>query len=101
LTMPFATAEPWPDVLRELARDGWMVIALTPSARAQPLRESVPAAASRVVIVAGHEGDGISDETLDACTHHARIPMADGVDSLNVATAAAIALYALTARDFA
>jgi tRNA G18 (ribose-2'-O)-methylase SpoU len=109
LTMPFATAEPWPDVLRELASVGrvlsdppWVVLALTPSSSAPSLAEIVPEISGRkVVIVAGHEGDGVSDETLDACTHHARIPMADGVDSLNVATAAAIALYALTARDFA
>jgi tRNA G18 (ribose-2'-O)-methylase SpoU len=94
LTMPFATAEPWPDVLSALARDNWMVIALTPSSRAQALREMVPAAARRrVVIVAGHEGDGVSDEAMNACTHHARIPMTNGVDSLNVATAAAIAMY--------
>jgi tRNA G18 (ribose-2'-O)-methylase SpoU len=37
----------------------------------------------------------VSGETMDACTHHARIPMASGVDSLNVAVATAIALYEL------
>ena len=49
----------------------------------------------RVAIVAGHEGDGLSAAALDACAFTARIPMASGVDSLNVATAAAIALYEL------
>jgi len=101
LTMPFAEAEPWPDVLRELAREGWVVMAMTPSPRAQPLREIVPAVAGRpIIVVVGHEGDGVSLDALDACTHHARIPMTNNVDSLNVATAAAIALYTLTARDF-
>jgi tRNA G18 (ribose-2'-O)-methylase SpoU len=108
LDVPFARAEPWPDVLRELARGGEggsvgrVVLALTPSSRARPLDEIAPAISARpVVVVVGHEGDGLSDGALAACTHHARIPMSDNVDSLNVATAAAIALYALTARDFA
>lgn len=101
LSMPFAAAEPWPDVLHELRRDGWVVLAMTPSVRAQPLREIIPTIADRqVVVVMGHEGDGISAEALDACTHHARIPMAGRVDSLNVAVATAIVLYTLTARDF-
>ena len=95
LAMPFAAAEPWPDVLRELARDDWVVMAMTPSMRAMPLRAIVPAIADRqVVVVVGHEGDGVSADALDACTHQARIPMTNGVDSLNVATAAAIAMYA-------
>ena len=65
-------------------------------ARALPLRAIVPDIADRrVVVVVGHEGDGVSADTLDACTHQARIPMTAGVDSLNVATAAAIAMYEL------
>ena len=96
LAIPFAAAEPWPDVLRELARDDWVVMAMTPSMRAQPLREIVPAITERqVVVVVGHEGDGVSPDALEACTHHARIPMTTGVDSINVATAAAIAMYEL------
>ena len=100
LTMPFAEAEPWPDVLRELAKDDWVVLALTPSPSSPPLRAIAPEISGRqVVIVAGHEGEGLSDAALDACTHQARIPTVAGVDSLNVAVATAIALYALTARD--
>jgi tRNA G18 (ribose-2'-O)-methylase SpoU len=96
LTMPFARAEPWPEVLRELAKDEWVVLALTPSPSSAPLRAIAPAISARpVVIVAGHEGEGLSDAALDACTHHARIPMMNEVDSLNVATAAAIAMYEL------
>ena len=49
----------------------------------------------KTALVVGHEGDGLSAEALDACDYHARIPMAAGVDSLNVATACAIALYEL------
>jgi tRNA G18 (ribose-2'-O)-methylase SpoU len=96
LTMPFARAEPWPDVLRELRRDGWTVLAMTPAASAPALREIGPALRLQpVVVVVGHEGEGLSEAALGACTHHARIPMMNNVDSLNVATAAAIALYEL------
>jgi tRNA G18 (ribose-2'-O)-methylase SpoU len=100
LTMPFAAAEPWPEMLRELAGVGpWVVLAMTTSPAAPSLQEMVPAISDRpVVVVVGHEGDGLSDAALDACTHHARIPMTHHVDSLNVATAAAIALYELNAH---
>jgi tRNA G18 (ribose-2'-O)-methylase SpoU len=96
LTMPFATAEPWPEALRDLARDGWVVLAMTTATPAMSLRQIAPTIADRrIAVVAGHEGDGLSDAALDACTHRARIPMTDGVDSLNVAVAMSIALYEL------
>ena len=44
----------------------------------------------------GTEGDGLSDSVLQQCDHVARIPMHRGVDSLNVAAAAAVAFYELT-----
>jgi tRNA G18 (ribose-2'-O)-methylase SpoU len=82
-----------------LARDGWQVIALTPAASAPPLRAVAAEVSSRpVVVVVGHEGDGLSDAAMVACTHRARIPMTNTVDSLNVATAAALALYELSVR---
>jgi tRNA G18 (ribose-2'-O)-methylase SpoU len=100
LTVPFAEAEPWPEALQELARVGWNVVALTTSRDAPALRDVAADVSARpVVVVAGHEGDGLSDAALAMCTHHARIPMTNDVDSLNVATAAAIALYELSGRD--
>jgi len=105
LSMPFAEAEPWPDVLRDLARGAvgrvlsdppWVVLAMTTSRAAPPLGEIASELLDRpVVVVVGHEGEGLSDAALAACTHRARIPMTNHVDSLNVATAAAIALYEL------
>jgi tRNA G18 (ribose-2'-O)-methylase SpoU len=96
LTVPFAAAAPWPDALRRLRDHGWETVAMTPSRTAQPLRALAPAlAGSRVALVVGHEGEGLTPDALDACTHHARIPLNESIDSLNVATAAAIALYDL------
>jgi tRNA G18 (ribose-2'-O)-methylase SpoU len=51
-----------------------------------------------VALVLGHEGDGLSVAALDACDHRMRIPVASGVDSINVAVAAAIALYELAGK---
>jgi tRNA G18 (ribose-2'-O)-methylase SpoU len=93
LTVPYASV-PWPDALRELSATGWATIAMTP-ARDAPLLESLaPTLSDRpIAIVLGHEGDGLTPEACEACAHRARIAMAEGVDSVNVATAAAIALY--------
>jgi len=49
------------------------------------------------ILVVGSEGSGLSDAVLASADHRVRIPMARGVDSLNVATAAAVALSWLTA----
>jgi tRNA G18 (ribose-2'-O)-methylase SpoU len=96
LTIPFADADPWPGTLRELTADGWAVAALTPAADAMPLREFASATRpSRVALVLGHEGDGLTDIALAASEYRVRIPIDASVDSLNVATAAAIALYEL------
>lgn len=94
LRLPFATADPWPGALRECRAAGWSIVALTPAEEAPPLAEVVAAIAGRpLVVVLGHEGDGLSGDVLEAASHRARIPMAAGVDSVNVASAAAIALY--------
>ena len=44
----------------------------------------------------GTEGEGLSQETLDACDHTVMIPMSHGVDSLNVAAASAVAFFEIT-----
>ena len=50
----------------------------------------------RLAVVLGSEGDGLSQETIDACDYTIRIPMSHGVDSLNVAAASAIAFWQLS-----
>jgi tRNA G18 (ribose-2'-O)-methylase SpoU len=94
LRIPFALMADWPADLHRLKAQGPTLMALTPSQDAQSLDAS--AVASRTALLVGHEGDGLSDEALRAADVAARIPMAAGVDSLNVATATAIALYALS-----
>lgn len=79
-------------VAEALAQENYVSVALTPDDDATPIDE-VRADHSRIAIVIGSERDGLSPATLAACTHRARIPMAVGLDSLNLAAAAAIALH--------
>jgi tRNA G18 (ribose-2'-O)-methylase SpoU len=92
LAIPFARADSIADAVRALDASGWTVLALTPGGRT-PLCAIAVEAADRVALVVGHEGEGLSPATLEACRQHVRIPMAQGVDSLNVATAAAVGMY--------
>jgi len=101
LAVPFAHVEPWPDGLRELRSAGLAVVGLSPCASASSIRTVVTATPGRLAFVAGHEGEGLTRGAMDACDRIAHIPMARGVDSLNVATALAIALYELAATTVA
>lgn len=49
----------------------------------------------KLALVLGTEGSGLLDETIKQCDYTVKIPMADGVDSLNVAAAAAVAFWEL------
>lgn len=95
LTVPWARADRWPDGLAPLAQAGFTTVALTPHPAAEPLDELAPAAGERVALLVGSEGPGLTDDALHAADRRVRIPMAEGVDSLNVATAAAIAFHHL------
>ena len=96
LRVPFARAARWPGVLDDLRELGFEVLALTPSADAEDLAAVEPR--PRQALVVGAEGPGLSEAALAAAGRRVRIPMAAGVDSLNVATAAAVALHHLAGR---
>jgi tRNA G18 (ribose-2'-O)-methylase SpoU len=87
----------WPAGLAELRSAGFVVAALTPAPDAEPLARLAADRPERVALVVGAEGPGLTDAALAAADRRVRIPIAPGVDSLNVATAAAIAFYALGA----
>jgi tRNA G18 (ribose-2'-O)-methylase SpoU len=91
LAVPFAHASQWPGALRDLRADGFTLVALTPSLKAAPLEEVWPHA--KLALMVGSEGEGLTEDALRAATVRARIPMAGDVDSLNVTTAASIAMY--------
>jgi len=85
----------WPGILDDLATAGLTTVGLTPSMGAEALGRLVADAPERVALVLGAEGPGLSAAALGAVDRCVRIPMAGSVDSVNVATAAAIALSAL------
>jgi tRNA G18 (ribose-2'-O)-methylase SpoU len=93
--LPFAVASPWPGALQRLREAGWEVVALTPGAQAVDLGSVGHrlAAAADVAVLVGSEGAGLTPAAVDAASVTARIPMWRGVDSLNVAVAAGVALH--------
>ncbi|WP_253777855.1 TrmH family RNA methyltransferase [Goodfellowiella coeruleoviolacea] len=100
LRVPFTTLTPWPDGLNLLRDNGFRVAALTP----RPGSVALPAARldqGRVAVLLGAEGPGLTEAAISAADLAVRIPMTSGVDSLNVATAAAIAFYATAAHTTA
>ena len=94
LRLPFAVADEWPGALDRVRALGVRVVALTPDPDAPPIDALDPP----VALLLGAEGDGLSADALARADQRARIPIADGVDSLNVATAAAVAFYLSSGR---
>ncbi len=92
LLVPFARpAWPsWPGGLEIVRRHGFRLVALTPGGDTTVARA---AGADRVAFLVGAEGPGLDADTLADADVRAAIPMARGTDSLNVATATALALY--------
>ena len=95
--LPYARLDSWPGGLATLAEHGFRTIALTPGPTAIDLRDLRFGPEEKVALLLGTEGDGLSDPALAAADLRVRIPMAAGVDSLNVAAAAAVACYAIAA----
>lgn len=96
LGVPFTSLAPWPAGLKLLRDRGFRVLAMTPSPDAVPL---APVDGGRVAVLLGSEGPGLTAMAVAAADAAVRIPMAAGVDSLNVATAGAVAFHALGGVD--
>jgi tRNA G18 (ribose-2'-O)-methylase SpoU len=97
LSVPYTTVHPWPGGLAQIAAAGFRLVALTPSAEAEPIDRLGLQAVDRVALLLGAEDRGLSSAAMAAAAVRARIPMASGIDSLNVAGAAAIAFHAASA----
>jgi tRNA G18 (ribose-2'-O)-methylase SpoU len=94
LHVPFARLDPWPSALRDVVRAaGFTTVALTPSPAAVDVDAVRPPV--KPALLVGAEGPGLTRGALAAADVRVRIPMRDGVDSVNVATAAAIAAHRL------
>jgi tRNA G18 (ribose-2'-O)-methylase SpoU len=97
LSTPFAQTE-WGAALDALRRAGYTLVALSPDRDAEAIGEAAGRLVSRrLAVIVGAEGVGLGARTREAADLRVRIPMAPGVDSLNVATACGIALHRLGA----
>jgi len=97
--VPYARAEVWPDALTALRGEGFTVAALTPAADAVSLDQVRYDGDTRLALLFGSEGPGLSAAALQQADARIRIPMAGGVDSLNVAASAAVTFWVLGRRS--
>ena len=92
--VPWTRLETWPGGLDDLRAAGFTVAALALADDAVSLDDLVAAPPERLALMLGTEGDGLSRGAVEAADLVVRIPMAGGVDSLNVAAASAVAFWA-------
>lgn len=92
--VPWTRVDPWPDGVDVLRGEGFAVASLALSDDAITLDELAADPPERLALVLGAEGHGLKPRTVAASDLVVRIPMAGGVDSLNVAAAAAVAFWA-------
>jgi tRNA G18 (ribose-2'-O)-methylase SpoU len=93
--VPYARLDPWPEGLRTVRSVGFTVLALTPATDAVPIQSLTPDRRKRPALLLGAEGTGLSGAAMRAADARVVIPMHRGVDSLNVASAAAVAFWEL------
>lgn len=98
LQVPWTRLAEWPAGAEQLHTAGFHITALALAPDAVSLDDFAQAPPERVALVLGAEGDGLSPLALDLADTVVTIPMMHGVDSLNVASASAVALYALRPR---
>ncbi len=96
--VPWTRIPEWSEARSILHGAGFHLAALALGNDAVPLDVFAASTPPRVALVLGAEGDGLSDSALAAADSVVTIPMAGGVDSLNVAAASAVALWALSAE---
>ena len=99
LRVPFARLDDWPAGLTPMRGAGFTIAALTPRAPSETLDAfAARPRPERLALLVGTEGAGLTLAAESAADHRVRIPIDERVDSLNVAVAVGIALYALSRR---
>ncbi len=97
--VPYAYLDPWPEALQTVRSAGFRVLAMTPGESATSLQDVVIASDERVALLLGAEGPGLTQAAFAGSDLRVRIPMSAGVDSLNVAAAAAVGCWAIGRRS--
>ncbi|WP_158371975.1 TrmH family RNA methyltransferase [Cellulosimicrobium cellulans] len=96
--VPWTRVDPWPGGIELLREAGFVTAALALSDDSVSLDALEAGPPERLALVLGAEGDGLKPATVAAADLTVRIPMAGGVDSLNVAAAGAVAFWATRVR---
>ena len=94
-SVPYAFLDDWPVGIDEVRAAGFRVLALTPDPAATDLAEIKVEPDEKVALLFGAEGPGLTEEVMVRSDERVRIPMAAGVDSLNVGAAAAVECWVL------
>ncbi|MBQ1022694.1 rRNA methyltransferase [Micromonospora ureilytica] len=97
--MPYAKLDRWPEGLDQVREAGFTVLAMTPAPDAVPIQRLTPAQRERAALLLGAEGPGLTAAAQAASDVRVVLPMRRGVDSLNVAAAAAVAFWELGRDD--
>jgi tRNA G18 (ribose-2'-O)-methylase SpoU len=97
-SVPYAFLDDWPAGIEDVRAAGFRVLALTPDPAATDLADIEVGNDEKVALLFGAEGPGLTEEVMAASDERVRIPMAAGVDSLNVGAAAAVACWVLGRR---
>nr|WP_210732289.1 RNA methyltransferase [Cellulomonas denverensis] len=92
--VPWTRLDSWPGGIEQLHAAGFTVAALALDDDSISLDDLAADPPEQLATVFGTEGDGLKRQTIAACDATVRIPMAGGVDSLNVASAVAVATWA-------
>ncbi|TWT64070.1 TrmH family RNA methyltransferase [Rubinisphaera italica] len=99
-TMPIRTSENLTEDLQSLRNSGYQILAAEKTELSMPLTDyHLPENESPMVLMLGNEAEGLDEENLQYADEVLHIEMTSGVDSLNVANAAAVFLFALTNRS--
>lgn len=93
--VPYARAVAWPAALATIRTAGFHLLAMTPAPDAIPIQRLNATRRARPALLLGAEGPGLSTAAMQAADVRVVVPMHRGVDSLNVATAAAVAFWEL------
>ncbi len=84
-----------PEYISELKSMGFTTAAMALHSNTVDIDSSELKKADKIAVILGTEGDGLKESTIEACDYTVKIPMAEGVDSLNVAAASAVAFWEL------
>lgn len=96
----FMESDIWPqDGMRQLKDMGYKTVAMALTDQSVNIDDEQLLSEEKLAIILGTEGDGLCEDTISSCDYTVKIPMAHGVDSLNVAAASAVAFWQLSRKN--